>query len=58
MMQRLRNTVADMLVGVVVILIAFWLLRGVFRMVIWGASLVLIILVVALVLRIAAKIRG
>ncbi len=58
MMQRLRNTVADMLVGVVVILIAFWLLRGVFRMVIWAASLVLIILVVALVLRIAAKIRG
>jgi hypothetical protein len=57
-MQRVRNAVADLLVGVVVILVAFWLLRGVFRMVIWGATLVLLILAVALILRLAAKIRG
>jgi hypothetical protein len=57
-MQGVRNAVADLLVGVVVILVAFWLLRGVFRMVIWGATLVLLILAVALILRLAAKIRG
>ncbi len=57
-MQRLRNAVADLLVGIVVIVVAFWLLRGVFRMVIWGASLVLIVLVVVVVLRVASKIRG
>jgi hypothetical protein len=57
-MQRVRNAVADLLVGLVVTLVAFWLLRGVFRMVIWGATLVLLILAVALILRLAAKIRG
>lgn len=57
-MQRFRNTLADVLVGVVVVLVAFWLLRSVFRMVIWGATLLVLILVVVLVLRIAAKIRG
>jgi hypothetical protein len=51
-------TIADMLVGAVVLLVAFWLLRGVFRMVIWGATLVLFVLLIAVVLRIAAKIRG
>lgn len=58
MMSRFRNAVADLLVGIVVVLVAFWLLRGVFRMVIWGATLVVLILIIALVLRIAAKIRG
>ena len=57
-MQRLRNATADILVGLVVILIAFWLLRGVLRLVVWGTTLVLIVLAVVLVLRIAAKIRG
>jgi len=57
-MQRLRNAIADLLVGVVVILVALWLLRGVFRMVIWGASLIIIVLLIVVVLRIAIKIRG
>jgi len=57
-MQRLRNTIADLLVGLLVILVAFWLLRGVFRMVIWGASLIIIVLLIVVVLRIAGKIRG
>ncbi len=57
-MSRLRNAVADLLVGAVVLIVAFWLLRGVFRMVIWGATLVLIVLLVAVVLRVASKIRG
>ena len=58
MMSRLRGAVADVLVGAVVVLVAFWLLRGVFRMVIWGASMILLVIVVAVVLRIAAKVRG
>ena len=57
-MQKLRSAVADLLVGVVIIIVALWLLRGVFRMVIWGATLVIIVLFIGLVLRIAAKIRG
>lgn len=57
-MQKLRSAVADLLVGVVIIVVALWLLRGVFRMVIWGATLVIIVLFIGLVLRIAAKIRG
>ena len=57
-MQKLRGLVADLLVGAVVLLVAFWLLRGVFRVVIWGATLILLVLLVAVVLRIAAKIRG
>ena len=58
MMQKLRSAVADLLVGVVIIIVALWLLRGVFRMVIWGATLVIIVLFIGLVLSIAAKIRG
>lgn len=57
-MQRLRNALADVLVGVVVVLVAFWLLRGVFRLVIWGATVVVLGIVVVFVLRIAAKLRG
>ncbi len=57
-MQRLRNAIADLLVGLLVMLVAFWLLRGVFRMVIWGASLIIIVLLIVVVLRIAGKIRG
>ena len=57
-MQKLRAAVADLLVGVVIIIVALWLLRGVFRMVIWGATLVIIVLLIGLVLRVASKIRG
>jgi len=57
-MSRIRNALADLIVGIGVLFVAFWLLRGVFRMVIWGASLVLILIVVFVALRIAGKIRG
>jgi hypothetical protein len=57
-MSRIRNALADLIVGIVALFLAFWLLRGVFRMVIWGASLVLIVIVVVIALRIAGKIRG
>ena len=57
-MSRLRNAVADLLVGAVVILVAFWLLRRVIGLVIGGVYFVLLILLVILVLRVASKIRG
>ncbi len=57
-MQRLRNALADLLVGIVVIVVAFWLLRGVFQVVIWGATMVVFIIVIVFVLRIAGKLRG
>ena len=57
-MRRLRAALADLLVGVVVLLVALWLLRSVIGMVIWGATIVLLVILVFFVLRIAAKIRG
>jgi hypothetical protein len=57
-MKSLRNVLADVLVGVVIVIGALWLLRGVFRMVYWGASMIVLIVVVVFVLRIAAKLRN
>jgi len=57
-MQRLRNALADVLVGIVVVIASFWLLRGIFRMVYWGASLVVLLLVVIVILRIAWKLKN
>ena len=57
-MQRLRNILADVIVGVVLIVVALWLLRGVFRLVYWGATLVVVVLVIGLALRVASKLRG
>jgi hypothetical protein len=57
-MQRFRDILADAIVGVVLVVVALWLLRGVFRLVYWGASLIVIVIVVVLALRIASKLRG
>ncbi|MDJ0925836.1 MAG: hypothetical protein QNJ77_14880 [Acidimicrobiia bacterium] len=57
-MRRLRNVLADVLVGVVLVVAALWLLRGVFRLVYWGASLIVLLILVAVVLRVASKLRG
>ncbi|MCP4304425.1 MAG: hypothetical protein GY788_06015 [bacterium] len=57
-MKGLRNVLADVLVGVVVVLGALWLLRGVFRLVSWGASMLVLIVVVVFAFRIAAKFRN
>lgn len=57
-MQRLRNVLADILVGLVLVFAAFWLLRGVFRFVYWGASMVVVVLVIIVALRVASKLRN
>lgn len=56
-MPRFRNALADVLVGIVVVFVALWLLRGVFRLVYWAATMVVIVLVIGFVLRIASKLR-
>lgn len=56
-MQRLRNALADVLVGVVLVVVSFWLLRGVFRMVYWSATMIVIVVAVVFVFRIAGKLR-
>ena len=56
-MRRIRNILADVIVGIVVVVVALWLVRGVFRLVYWGVSLVAILIVVALALWIAEKLR-
>jgi hypothetical protein len=57
-MGRLRNVLADVLVGIAVIIGVLWLLRGVFRLVSWGASLIILVLVIAVILRLASKLRN
>lgn len=57
-MQKLRNATADVLVGIVVVLLAFWVFRGVFRAFYWVVTMVVIVVVVGVVLRIASKLRG
>ena len=56
-MQRFRNVLADALVAVVLVIVALWLLRGVFRLVQWGVTLVVVVIVIALALRVAGKLR-
>ena len=57
-MQRIRNVLADILVGVVLIVAAFWLLRGVFRVVYWGVSTVVVLVAIVVAVRVATKLRG
>ena len=57
-MQRIRGFLADALVVIVVVVVALWLLRGVFRLVQWGVTLVVLLIVVVAALRVAGKLRG
>ncbi|MEA2000746.1 MAG: hypothetical protein U9N84_02485 [Actinomycetota bacterium] len=57
-MQKLRGELADILIGIVVVLVAWWLLKGVFQVVRWAATLLVLAILIVVVLRIASKIRG
>jgi hypothetical protein len=56
-MQRIREVLADALVAVVLIIVVLWLLRGVFRLVQWGVTFMVMVIVVVLALRVAGKLR-
>jgi hypothetical protein len=56
-MERVRNVLADVLVGIAIIVGALWILRGVFRFVYWGASMIVVLIVIIVILRVASKLR-
>lgn len=58
MNQRLRNVTADILIGFVVVVVTLWVLRGVFRLIVWGTTAVLAVIVIAFAMRIASKLRS
>ena len=57
-MNRIRNLLADLIVGVVVVLVAFWVLRRLFGTLLWLINAVAFIVVVVVLLAGAGRIRG
>jgi hypothetical protein len=56
-MTRLRNLAADVLVGVVVILVVWWLLRRVFGVLLWVVNTIVFVTVVLGLLFVAHRLR-
>ena len=57
-MDRVRNLFADVIVGVVLVLVAWWVLRRVFGLVLWLVNTMAFVIVVVALLVIAGRIRG
>lgn len=57
-MDRIRNLFADVIVGVVLLLIAWWVLRRVFGLVLWLVNTLAFVIVIIVLLVIANRIRG
>lgn len=57
-MNRVRNLLADVVVGVVLFLIAWWVLRRVFGLVLWLVNTLAFVIVIVLLLVLASRIRG
>ncbi len=57
-MNRARNLVADILVGIVILIVLWWVLRGVFGMILWLVNVIAFIAVIVILLMIASRIRG
>ncbi len=57
-MNRARDVVANVLVGVVILLVVVWLLRRVLGFVLGVASLVLLVIAVVALLAVADRIRS
>jgi hypothetical protein len=49
---------ADLLIGVVVLIVIWWVLRGLLGLLVWVVSLVTIFAVVVLLLVVANRLRG
>jgi hypothetical protein len=58
MASRVRNLLADVLVGIAVFLVALWLLRRVIGLVLWLANLLALVVVVVVLLGVARRLRG
>ena len=57
-MDRVRNLLADVIVGVVLLLVAWWVLRRVFGLVLWLVNTLAFVILVVALLVIAGRIRG
>lgn len=57
-MDRIRNLLADVIVGVVLLLVAWWVLRRVFGLVLWLVNTLAFVILVIALLVIANRIRG
>jgi hypothetical protein len=57
-MNRARNLLADILVGIAVVIVLWWLLRGVLGMILWLVNVIAFVAVVVILLAIANRIRG
>ncbi len=57
-MNRARNLVADILVGIVIVILLWWFLRGVVGMILWLVNIIAFVAVIVILLAIANRIRG
>lgn len=57
-MNRVRNLLADVIVGVVLLLVAWWVLRRVFGLVLWLVNTLAFVILVVALLVIASRIRS
>jgi hypothetical protein len=57
-MNRARNLIADILVGIVLIFVLWWLLRGVLGLILWVVNVIAFVAVIVVLLAIANRIRG
>ena len=57
-MSRVRNLVADVVVGIALLLVAWWVLRKVFGMVLWLVNTLAFVAVIVVLLIVASRIRG
>lgn len=56
-MQRLREMLASGLVAVAVLIILWWVLRRIIGLVLWLVNLTVLVVVVALLLAVARRLR-
>lgn len=57
-MNRARNLLADVLVGIVVIIVLWWFLSRVLGLILWVVNVVAFVAVVVILLAIARRIRA
>ena len=57
-MSRIRNLLADLIVGVVLVLVTLWVLRRLFGTLLLLINAVAFVLVVVVLLAVAGRIRG
>ena len=56
--SRVRNLVADILVGIVLLIVLWWFLRGVLGLILWVVNVVAFVAVIIVLLAIANRVRG